>query len=114
AEAEKYDKALVENWKSDMDDSLKAGLFSASLTVFLIESHKTVNLDSGDVTVQLLSQISQQLAASTNGTTFHSATFPLHSVGVVARLQCIVVPQSRPELSCALVISPPPPGRPLL
>ncbi|KAJ7078190.1 hypothetical protein C8R44DRAFT_910521, partial [Mycena epipterygia] len=37
-----------------------------------------------------------------------------HSVDVVARPQCTVVPQSRPELSCALVISPPPPGRPLL
>ncbi|KAJ6484449.1 hypothetical protein C8R47DRAFT_922331, partial [Mycena vitilis] len=45
-------------------------LFSASLTAFLIESYKTLNPDSGDSTVQLLAQISQQLAASTNGSTF--------------------------------------------
>ncbi|KAJ7803056.1 hypothetical protein B0H14DRAFT_1649352 [Mycena olivaceomarginata] len=39
SEAEKYDKALVESWKSDMEGMLIfAGLFSASLTAFLIES----------------------------------------------------------------------------
>ncbi|KAJ7128562.1 hypothetical protein C8R44DRAFT_557882, partial [Mycena epipterygia] len=65
AEAEKYDKGLVESWKSDMEGMLIfAGLFSASLTAFLIESYKTLNPDSGDTTVHLLSQISQQLAAS--------------------------------------------------
>ncbi|KAJ7105634.1 hypothetical protein C8R44DRAFT_534010, partial [Mycena epipterygia] len=87
-EAEKYDKALIESWKSDMEGMLifvgflldiwhgilneipQAGLFSASLTAFLIESYKTLNRDSGDVTVQLLSQISQQLAASANGSSF--------------------------------------------
>ncbi|KAF7326732.1 hypothetical protein MVEN_02592100 [Mycena venus] len=76
SEAEKYDKALVESWKSDMDGLLiftldaqsKAGLFSASLTAFIIESYKTLNRDSGDLTVQLLAQISLQLAASPNGT----------------------------------------------
>ncbi|KAJ7612828.1 hypothetical protein DFH06DRAFT_1308020 [Mycena polygramma] len=68
AEAEKYDKGLVESWRSDMDGMLIfAGLFSASLTAFLIESYKTLNLDSGDTTVKLLAQISQQLAASTQG-----------------------------------------------
>ncbi|KAJ6476695.1 hypothetical protein C8R47DRAFT_657305 [Mycena vitilis] len=47
-----------------------AGLFSASLTAFLIESYKTLNPDSGDITALLLAQISQQLAASANGTSF--------------------------------------------
>ncbi|KAJ7438052.1 hypothetical protein FB451DRAFT_1416491 [Mycena latifolia] len=72
SEAEKYDKALVESWKSDMEGMLifaKAGLFSASLTAFLIESYKTLNPDSGDTTVKLLTQISLQLAASANGST---------------------------------------------
>ncbi|KAJ6484462.1 hypothetical protein C8R47DRAFT_1321532 [Mycena vitilis] len=70
-EAEKYDKGLVESWRSDMDGMLIfAGLFSASLTAFLIESYKTLNSDSGDATVQLLAQISQQLAASANGSAF--------------------------------------------
>ncbi|KAJ7157709.1 hypothetical protein C8R43DRAFT_405093 [Mycena crocata] len=68
SEAEKYDKGLVESWKGDMEGMLIfAGLFSASLTAFLIESYKTLNADSSDATVQLLSQISRQLAASANG-----------------------------------------------
>ncbi|KAF7341187.1 hypothetical protein MVEN_01853700 [Mycena venus] len=55
SEAEKYDKGLVESWKSDMEGMLIfAGLFSASLTAFLIESYKTLN----------------QLEASANGSTF--------------------------------------------
>ncbi|KAJ7455581.1 hypothetical protein FB451DRAFT_1048897, partial [Mycena latifolia] len=70
SEAEKYDKALVESWKSDMEGMLIfAGLFSASLTAFLIESYKTLNPDTGDATVRLLAQISLQLAASANGST---------------------------------------------
>ncbi|KAJ7116864.1 hypothetical protein C8R44DRAFT_627483, partial [Mycena epipterygia] len=68
-EAEKYDRALVESWKSDMEGMLIfAGLFSASLTAFLIESYKTLTQDSGETTVLLLAQISQQLAAAANGT----------------------------------------------
>ncbi|KAF7341282.1 hypothetical protein MVEN_01864300 [Mycena venus] len=68
SEAEKYDKGLVESWKSDMQGMLIfAGLFSASLTAFLIESYKTLNVDSGDTTVQLLVRISQQLEGSANG-----------------------------------------------
>ncbi|KAF7341193.1 hypothetical protein MVEN_01854300 [Mycena venus] len=71
SEAEKYDKGLVESWKSDMEGMLIfAGLFSASLTAFLIESYKTLIVDSGDATVQLLTRISQQLEASANGSTF--------------------------------------------
>ncbi|KAJ7658260.1 hypothetical protein DFH06DRAFT_1044739, partial [Mycena polygramma] len=48
-----------------------AGLFSASLTAFLIESYKTLVPDSGDSTALILAQISRQLAASANGTTYH-------------------------------------------
>ncbi|KAF7343740.1 hypothetical protein MSAN_01954600 [Mycena sanguinolenta] len=65
AEAEKYDKALIESWKCNMEGMLIfAGLFSASLTAFLIESYKTLNPDP---TVQLLTQISIQLSSSSNG-----------------------------------------------
>ncbi|KAJ7708613.1 hypothetical protein B0H16DRAFT_1374947, partial [Mycena metata] len=72
SEAEKYDKGLVESWRSDMKGMLIfAGLFSTSLTAFLIESYKTLVRDSGDTTVLLLSQISGQLAAAANGTTFN-------------------------------------------
>ncbi|KAJ6447897.1 hypothetical protein C8R45DRAFT_1047094 [Mycena sanguinolenta] len=58
AVAEKYDRGL-------------AGLFSASLTAFIIESYKTLVPDSGDATVVLLNQISQQLAATANGSAYH-------------------------------------------
>ncbi|KAJ7620906.1 hypothetical protein DFH06DRAFT_1482481 [Mycena polygramma] len=72
SEAEKYDRSLVESWKSDMEGMLIfAGLFSASLTAFLIESYKTLVPDPGDTTTTLLAQISLQLAASANGTTYH-------------------------------------------
>ncbi|KAJ7460178.1 hypothetical protein FB451DRAFT_1001510, partial [Mycena latifolia] len=68
SEAEKYDKSLVESWKSDMEGLLIfAGLFSASLTAFIIESYKTLTPGTGDATVQILTQISQQLAASMSG-----------------------------------------------
>ncbi|KAJ7099819.1 hypothetical protein C8R44DRAFT_716761 [Mycena epipterygia] len=71
-EAEKYDKALVESWRSDMEGLLIfAALFSAIVTAFIIESYKTFNSDSSALTVQLLSQISQQLAAAANGSTFN-------------------------------------------
>ncbi|KAJ7486953.1 hypothetical protein FB451DRAFT_1554099 [Mycena latifolia] len=69
SEAEKYDKALVESWKSDMEGMLIfAGLFSAILTAFLIESYKTLTPDPGDDIVRLLAQISLQLAGISNGT----------------------------------------------
>ncbi|KAJ7829458.1 hypothetical protein B0H13DRAFT_1655736, partial [Mycena leptocephala] len=77
SEAEKYDKSLVESWKSDMEGMLIfAGLFSASLTAFIIESYKTLIPDSGDSTMRLLAQISQQLAAAANGTTFQGPLPP--------------------------------------
>ncbi|KAK6984097.1 hypothetical protein R3P38DRAFT_2663114 [Favolaschia claudopus] len=46
-----------------------AGLFSAVLTAFLIESYKTLNPDPGDLTVLLLARISEQIVASANGNT---------------------------------------------
>ncbi|KAJ7020869.1 hypothetical protein C8F04DRAFT_1142441 [Mycena alexandri] len=71
SKAEKYDRSLVESWRSDMEGMLIfAGLFSTSLTAFLIESYKTLIPDSGNASVFLLAQISQQLAASANGTLF--------------------------------------------
>ncbi|KAJ7609285.1 hypothetical protein DFH06DRAFT_1308949 [Mycena polygramma] len=77
SEAEKYDRGLVESWKSNMEGMLIfAGLFSASLTAFLIESYKTLNPDSGDTTALLLAQISQQLAAAANGTPFQIPPTP--------------------------------------
>ncbi|KAJ7637293.1 hypothetical protein DFH06DRAFT_1335969 [Mycena polygramma] len=61
-EAEKYNKGLVESWRSDMDGML--------IFVRCSLRRLTLNPDSGDSTVQLLAQISQQLATSANGSTF--------------------------------------------
>ncbi|KAF7324507.1 hypothetical protein MKEN_00491400 [Mycena kentingensis (nom. inval.)] len=67
-EAEKYDKSLVEGWQGDMQGMLIfAGLFSTSLSAFIVESYKMLRPDQGDATVLLLSQISLQLAANANG-----------------------------------------------
>ncbi|KAF7355923.1 hypothetical protein MVEN_00921400 [Mycena venus] len=78
SEAEKHDQALVESWRSNMDGLLIfAGLFSASLTAFIVESYQTLRPDSGDSTIQLLSQISQQLAAAANGSSFHISSPPV-------------------------------------
>ncbi|KAJ7182308.1 hypothetical protein C8R43DRAFT_966736 [Mycena crocata] len=68
-EADRYDKTLVESWKADMEGMLIfSGLFSASLTAFLIESYRTLRPDSGDITVEILARISQQLVLlSQNG-----------------------------------------------
>ncbi|KAJ7056096.1 hypothetical protein C8F01DRAFT_1156809 [Mycena amicta] len=88
-EAEKYDKSLVESWRSNMDGMLIfAGLFSASLTAFIIESYKTLVADSGDSTVQLLSQISLQLAASSNGTVFNVPATPVPFKPSTSALVC--------------------------
>ncbi|KAJ7132468.1 hypothetical protein C8R44DRAFT_595974, partial [Mycena epipterygia] len=62
SEAQNYDKALVDSWKSDMEGLLIfAGLFSASLTAFLVESYKTLSPDQGTTTIAVLAQISRQL-----------------------------------------------------
>ncbi|KAK6969356.1 hypothetical protein R3P38DRAFT_3502103 [Favolaschia claudopus] len=67
SEAEKYDKALVDSWKSDMEGVLIfAGLFSAILTAFLIESYKALTPDSGDEMKAVLIQISVQLSGIAN------------------------------------------------
>ncbi|KAI0069180.1 hypothetical protein BV25DRAFT_1788559, partial [Artomyces pyxidatus] len=77
SESEKYDKVLVENWKGDTDGILIfTGLFSATVSAFIVESYKNLQPDSGDTAVVLLAQISQQLAASTNGTRLPAAVVP--------------------------------------
>ncbi|KAJ6527181.1 hypothetical protein B0H19DRAFT_543751 [Mycena capillaripes] len=88
SEAEKYDKSLVESWKTDMEGMLIfAGLFSASLTAFIIESYKTLVPDSGASSVILLSQISKQLAATGNGSTFEVPA-PVHFTPSASSLFC--------------------------
>ncbi|KAJ7626787.1 hypothetical protein FB45DRAFT_749703, partial [Roridomyces roridus] len=66
-EAERYDRALVERWRADREGMLIfvccisfhpiAGLFSASLTTFLIESYNNLQPDSGELTVAAIQQL---------------------------------------------------------
>ncbi|KAH8982724.1 hypothetical protein EDB86DRAFT_2812012 [Lactarius hatsudake] len=69
SEAEKEDKEIAERWKADTDGILVcAGLFSATVAAFLIESYKKLSPDSGDTTNALLIHLSQQLVNISNGT----------------------------------------------
>ncbi|KAH8989129.1 hypothetical protein EDB92DRAFT_2115438 [Lactarius akahatsu] len=64
-----YDREITDRWKSDADGVLVfTGLFSATVAAFVIESYKRLSVDSGDQTVTLLSQVSQQLVGISNGT----------------------------------------------
>ncbi|KAJ3509696.1 hypothetical protein NLJ89_g5081 [Agrocybe chaxingu] len=78
SKSEKYDRTMAQNWKGDMDSILIfAGLFSASVTAFIIESYKTLNPDPSDATVLLLSQISQQLGSLSTNTSSILGSPPL-------------------------------------
>ncbi|KAG6829869.1 hypothetical protein H0H92_003213 [Tricholoma furcatifolium] len=87
-EAEQYDTNITETWKANMDSTLifvsticlhlvsnvklvselQAGLFSATVTAFIIDSYKLLETDSGVGTEELLTQILalQIVAASLN------------------------------------------------
>ncbi|KAF7343192.1 hypothetical protein MVEN_01750400 [Mycena venus] len=103
-EAEKYDKALVEGWKSDMEGLLIfAGLFSASLTAFLIESYKTLTPDQGAITIALLARISNQLDPASS--TQSAATLDSSFTPSTASLACNTLwfLSLGLSLSCALI-----------
>ncbi|KAF7291945.1 hypothetical protein MIND_01220000 [Mycena indigotica] len=103
-EAERYDKSLVASWKSDMEGMLIfAGLFSASLTAFLIESYKTLVQDPGEATVHLLQQM-VVLSSSGNNTTFTpviSQPFKPSTLSLVCNALWFI--SLGLSLSCALV-----------
>ncbi|KAJ7132492.1 hypothetical protein C8R44DRAFT_774108 [Mycena epipterygia] len=105
AEAENYDKALVESWKSDMEGLLIfAGLFSASLTAFLIESYKTLNADQGTITIAVLAQISLQLDARSNASAVNISSLEAYTP-TPASLACNTLwfLSLWASLSCALI-----------
>ncbi|KAK7017076.1 hypothetical protein VNI00_018706 [Paramarasmius palmivorus] len=54
----KFDEELVKGWRDDIDTLLVfAGLFSAVVTAFLIESYQKLEQDPADETVALLKQL---------------------------------------------------------
>ncbi|TFK34934.1 hypothetical protein BDQ12DRAFT_564094, partial [Crucibulum laeve] len=57
-EADKYDEVLTNSWKGDMDSILIfAGLFSAALTAFIVQSYQKLQPDSGDQALLVLKQL---------------------------------------------------------
>ncbi|KAJ7598435.1 hypothetical protein C8J56DRAFT_167100 [Mycena floridula] len=71
----KYDDDMVKDWNNDIDTVLIfAGLFSAVVTAFVIESYQWLSEDPSDKTVQILSQLSKQLAGTTNDTSLEGQT----------------------------------------
>ncbi|KAI0273364.1 hypothetical protein BC834DRAFT_787880, partial [Gloeopeniophorella convolvens] len=71
SQADKFDREQSENWMGDTGDILVfTGLFSATVATFIAISFQDLQPDSGDTSVLLLLQISQQLAALSNGTSF--------------------------------------------
>ncbi|KAF9044185.1 hypothetical protein BJ165DRAFT_1330552, partial [Panaeolus papilionaceus] len=63
--AEKYDNEMCDAWKEEVDKLLIfAGLFSATVTAFTIESYKWLSEEPEDVSVKLLGFIASQLSNS--------------------------------------------------
>ncbi|KAK7677462.1 hypothetical protein QCA50_019575 [Cerrena zonata] len=72
-----YDRARVEDVKEDIDTLLVfAGLFSAVITAFIIESYKTLQQQPEDTTNQILLQLSAQIASLTVSGNLVNSTIP--------------------------------------
>ncbi|KAH8982730.1 hypothetical protein EDB86DRAFT_323649 [Lactarius hatsudake] len=70
---EEQDKQTAERYQGEADSTLIfTGLFSAVVTVSLVESYKWLSPDPADETVKLLAQISQQLVNISNGVPLES------------------------------------------
>ena len=87
--------------------AFQTGLFSATVAAFIIESYKQLQPDSGDTTVLLLAQISQQLAALSNGTSISiPSTLPNQSFrpsGSAVRVNALWFLSLTLSLTCALL-----------
>ncbi|KAK7689217.1 hypothetical protein QCA50_007908 [Cerrena zonata] len=72
-----YDRDRVEDVKEDIDTLLVfAGLFSAVITAFIIESYKMLQQQPEDTTNQILLQLSAQLASLALSGNFVNSTIP--------------------------------------
>ncbi|TFK37930.1 hypothetical protein BDQ12DRAFT_588542, partial [Crucibulum laeve] len=74
-----YDKAMCKGWKEEISNLLiLAGLFSAVVTAFTVESYKWLQPDPTNTTLAVLMHISNQLSASDTNSTAR-APFDLNS-----------------------------------
>ncbi|KAI0062753.1 hypothetical protein BV25DRAFT_1803564, partial [Artomyces pyxidatus] len=109
SESKEEDTTLVDNMTAHTNGVLVfTGLFGAIVTTFIIESYKQLQPDSGNATVALLAQISQQIAASSNGAhlpvpppiTLDSSSF--HPSSSALRVNILWFLSLALSLSCAL------------
>ncbi|KAG6907237.1 hypothetical protein DXG01_009812 [Tephrocybe rancida] len=79
SEADQHDDTMTETWRVNMDSTLIfAGLFSATVTAFIIEGYKLLKQDPQDVTESLLKQIlTVQLALASSNQTSPSVLPPI-------------------------------------
>ncbi|KAH9849593.1 hypothetical protein C2E23DRAFT_888082 [Lenzites betulinus] len=72
-----FDEDMIQDWKEEIDTLLVfAGLFSAIVTAFNIESYKLLQQQPEDATVAILTQISAQLNSYTVNANFANTTRP--------------------------------------
>ncbi|KAG6902349.1 hypothetical protein C0995_001146 [Termitomyces sp. Mi166 len=79
SETEQHDSNITGTWKADLDSTLIfAGLFSATVTAFIIDSYKLLQQDSADVTNALLIELlAGQIATTrTNSSVVPPSTLP--------------------------------------
>ncbi|KAI0059244.1 hypothetical protein BV25DRAFT_1809502, partial [Artomyces pyxidatus] len=102
--AEKFDKALVESWKGDMDGILIfSGLFSAVVSTFLVASDVDLQKQTPDPSAILLSQVTALLAQLSNTT--QPTVPPLvqkNSITAPLWINCLWFLSLFCSLSCAL------------
>ena len=102
---DEYDKKLIESWNDHANSILvfvsshvrvpvsitmtirETGLFSTIVASFIIASYPQLSPDTGDQTVFLLGQLSQQFAGFANGT--HVQPEPLPSSSPSASIVCV-------------------------
>ncbi|KAL0574618.1 hypothetical protein V5O48_007344 [Marasmius crinis-equi] len=78
---DKVDDEMAKGWREDIDTLLVfAGLFSAAVTAFIIESYRWLQPDPEDRIISLLSDISSQLKNPSIDTSTPSAFAPTPSV----------------------------------
>ncbi|TBU23534.1 hypothetical protein BD311DRAFT_731138 [Dichomitus squalens] len=76
-----YDEDMIQDWKEEIDTLLVfAGLFSAVLTAFNIESYKWLQQQPSDTHTAILSQISSQLNSFAVNAKFVNNTAPATTV----------------------------------
>ncbi|KAF8883955.1 hypothetical protein BD779DRAFT_1472235 [Infundibulicybe gibba] len=91
--AGEFDKEFCSGWNSEIDSLLTfAGLFSAVVTAFTVESYKLLQPDPQDITNRILSNVSAQLAGR-NATELPSGFTPSPSSVLTAALVGILCKQ---------------------